>query len=72
VRGKGERILLKEITGDTVNAERADVAFPLTTIEGKHYLLTPSSCEINIFLDFVSERTIKDHHHLWTRRLKHC
>ena len=34
-RGKGEHILLKEITGDTVNAERADVVFPVTTIEGK-------------------------------------
>ena len=35
--GKGERILLKGITGDTVNAERADVVFPVTTIEGKRY-----------------------------------
>jgi hypothetical protein len=34
-RGKGERILLKGITGDTVNAERADVVFPVTTIEEK-------------------------------------
>jgi len=36
-RGKGQPILLKGITGDTVNAERADVAFPVTTIEGKRY-----------------------------------
>ena len=27
---------IEGITGDTVNAERADVAFPVTTIEGKH------------------------------------
>ncbi len=33
--GKGQPILLKGITGDTVNAERADVAFPVTTIEDK-------------------------------------
>ena len=38
-RGKGERILLKGITGDTVNAERADVVFPVTTIEGKRYAI---------------------------------
>ena len=38
-RGKGERILPKGITGDTVNAERADVVFPVTTIEGKRYAI---------------------------------
>ena len=38
-RGKGERILLNGITGDTVNAERADVVFPVTTIEGKRYAI---------------------------------
>jgi hypothetical protein len=38
-RGKGERILLKGITGYTVNAERADVVFPVTTIEGKRYAI---------------------------------
>jgi hypothetical protein len=38
-RGKGERILLKGITGDTVNANRADVVFPVTTIEGKRYAI---------------------------------
>jgi hypothetical protein len=38
-RGKGERILLKEITGDTVNTERADVVFPVTTIEGNCYAI---------------------------------
>ena len=38
-RGKGQPILLKGITGDSVNAERADVAFPVTTIEGKHYAI---------------------------------
>jgi hypothetical protein len=38
-RGKGQRILLKGITGDTVNAERADVVFPVTTIEGKRYAI---------------------------------
>jgi hypothetical protein len=38
-RGKGEHILLKGITGDTVNAERADVVFPVTTIEGKRYAI---------------------------------
>jgi hypothetical protein len=38
-RGKGERILLKGITGDTVHAERADVVFPVTTIEGKCYAI---------------------------------
>jgi hypothetical protein len=38
-RGKGQPILLKGITGDTVNAERADVAFPVTTIEGKRYAI---------------------------------
>jgi hypothetical protein len=38
-RGKGERILLKGITGDTVNAERADVVFPVTTIDGKRYTI---------------------------------
>ena len=37
--GKGERILLNGITGDTVNAERADVVFPVTTIEGKRYAI---------------------------------
>ena len=37
--GKGQPILLKGITGDTVNAERADVAFPVTTIEGKRYAI---------------------------------
>ena len=46
-RGKGERILLKGITGDTVNAEHADVVFPVTTIEGKR--LSPS-CEIKHWL----------------------
>jgi hypothetical protein len=35
-RGKGQPILLK---GNTVNAERADVAFPVTTIEGKRYAI---------------------------------
>ena len=35
--GKGQPILLKGITGDTVNAKDADVAFPVTTIEGKRY-----------------------------------
>ena len=38
-RGKGQPILLKGITGDTVNAERADVVFPVTTIEGKRYAI---------------------------------
>ena len=38
-RGKGERILLKGITGDTVNAERADVVFPITTVEGKRFAI---------------------------------
>jgi hypothetical protein len=38
-RGKGECILLKGITGDTVNAERADVVFPVNTIEGKRYAI---------------------------------
>ena len=38
-RGKGQPILLKGITGDTVNAERADVAFPVTTIEDKRYAI---------------------------------
>jgi hypothetical protein len=38
-RGKGERILLKGITGDTVNADRADLVFPVTTIEGKRYAI---------------------------------
>ncbi len=42
-RGKGQPILLKGITGDTVNAERADIAFPVaspvTTIEGKRYAI---------------------------------
>ena len=33
------RILLKGITGDTVDAERADVVFPVTTTEGKHYAI---------------------------------
>ena len=37
--GKGQPILLKGITGDTVNAERADVVFPVTTIEGKRYAI---------------------------------
>jgi hypothetical protein len=37
--GQVERILLKGITGDTVNAERADVVFPVTTIEGKRYAI---------------------------------
>ena len=32
-------ILLKGYTGDTVNAERADVAFPVTTIEGKRHAI---------------------------------
>jgi hypothetical protein len=36
-RCKGQPILLKGITGDTVNAKDADVAFPVTTIEGKRY-----------------------------------
>ena len=39
-RGKGQPILLKGITGDTVNAERADVAFPVATIEGKRYAMS--------------------------------
>ena len=34
-----ERILPKGITGDTVNAERADVVFPITTIEGKRFAI---------------------------------
>jgi hypothetical protein len=38
-RGKGQPILLKGITGDTVNAEGADIAFPVTTIEGKRYAI---------------------------------
>ena len=38
-RGKGTRILLKGITGDTVDAERADVVFPVTTTEGKRYAI---------------------------------
>ena len=38
-RGKGARILLKGITGDTVDAERADVVFPVTTTEGKRYAI---------------------------------
>jgi len=41
-RGKGQPIkviLLKGITGDTVNAKRADVAFPVTTIEDKRYAI---------------------------------
>jgi hypothetical protein len=38
-RGKGQPILLKGITGDTVNAEQLDVAFPVTTIEGKRYAI---------------------------------
>jgi hypothetical protein len=38
-RGKGERILLKGITGDTVNADRTDEVFPVTTIEGKRYAI---------------------------------
>jgi hypothetical protein len=37
--GKGERILLKGITGNTVNAQRADVVFPVNTIEGKGYAI---------------------------------
>ena len=37
--GKGQRILLKGTTGDTVNAECVDVAFPVTTVEGKHYAI---------------------------------
>jgi hypothetical protein len=39
-RGKGDRILLKGITGDTVNAERVDVVFPVTTIDGKRYAIS--------------------------------
>jgi len=39
VSGKGQPILLKGITGDTVNAERADVAFPVTTIADKSYAI---------------------------------
>ena len=38
-RGTGERILLKGVTGDTVNAERADVVFPVNTTEGKRYAI---------------------------------
>ena len=38
-RGKRQPILLKGITGDTVNAERADVASPVTTIEGQRYAI---------------------------------
>ena len=37
--GKGQPILLKGTTGDTVNAECVDVAFPVTTVEGKHYAI---------------------------------
>jgi hypothetical protein len=51
-RGKGERILLKGITGDTVKAERADVVFPVTTIEGKRY-----ACE-----SVTQVRSRKAHH----------
>ena len=39
-RGKWARILLKGITGDTVDAERVDVGFPMTTTtEGKCYAI---------------------------------
>jgi hypothetical protein len=38
-RGKGECILRKGNTGDTVNTERADVVFPVTIIEGKCYAI---------------------------------
>ena len=38
-RGKGECILRKGTTGDTVNTERADVVFPVTIIEGKCYAI---------------------------------
>ena len=37
--GKGERILLKGITGDTVHAERADVVFPVKTTAGTRYAI---------------------------------
>jgi hypothetical protein len=37
--GKGQPILLKGITGDTVIAQRANVVFPVTTIEGKSYVI---------------------------------
>ncbi len=38
-RGKGQLNLLKGITGDTVNTGRADVVFPLTTVDGKRYAI---------------------------------
>ena len=38
-RGKGDRILLKGLTGGTVNADCADVVFPVTTSEGKRYAI---------------------------------
>ena len=38
-RGKGQPILLKGITGDTVNTERTDVVFPVTTFEGKRHAI---------------------------------
>jgi hypothetical protein len=31
--------MLKGVTGETVNAVRADVAFPVTTVEGKRYAI---------------------------------
>ena len=31
--------MLKGITGDTVDAERADVVFPVTTTKGKRYAI---------------------------------
>ena len=36
-RGKGAHIFVKGITGDTIDAERAAVIFPVTTTDGKHY-----------------------------------
>jgi hypothetical protein len=38
-RGKGQLILLKGITGDIVNAERAEVVFPVITVDGKSYAI---------------------------------
>jgi hypothetical protein len=38
-RGKGQLILLKGIAGDTVNAECADVVFPVTTVDGRRYAI---------------------------------
>jgi hypothetical protein len=38
-RGKGQLILLKGIAGDIVKAERTDVVFAVTTINGKRYAI---------------------------------